>query len=94
LTAAEGVRFDDVDSHLEKRRVDFFDEPRVMQHEVFVAAFNAAVAGLIQIVILDRSAHRTVEDDDAIAHEIEIRGTAGCIIRHSRKSLLTFKPRV
>jgi hypothetical protein len=68
LTAPEGVRLDDVDSYLEKRRVHLLDEPRIVQHEKFVAAFDAAVALRVQVVVLDGGAHRAVEDDDATTH--------------------------
>ena len=94
LAAAERVRFDDVDADLEKRCVDLLDEPRVVQHEVFIAAFDAAVASGIKVVVLDGGAHRTVEDDDPIANEIEIRWTSNCTERHGGKSLLTLRPRV
>jgi hypothetical protein len=65
-----------------------------VQHEVFIAAFDTTVAGGIEVVILDGSAHRTVEDDDAIANQIEIGWAGDCTERHGRKSLLTFRPRV
>ena len=93
----EGVGLDEVGAGGEVLLVDRGHQLRLGQRQQVVVALEvagpvgealAAVAGLVGPVALDRGAHRAVEDEDALAHELgqlrpeigaDERGVAGVV---------------
>ena len=75
----EGVGLDDIRAGLEILAMDAFDDVRLRDVEQVVEALEvlpapvreprAAKGRLLQPVLLDHRAHRTVQDDDAFAQQ-------------------------
>ena len=64
----EAVGLHDLGAHLDHRRVQRLDDVGPVQDERLVAlALQPAVVGRREVVLLERRAHRAVEDDDALA---------------------------
>ena len=64
----EAVGLHDLGARLDHRLVQRLDDVRAVQDQRLVAlALQPAVVGRRQVVLLERRAHRAVEDDDALA---------------------------
>ena len=66
--ALERVGLDDLGARLDHRGVELLDDVGPVEHQRLVAAAGKLVVVLErEVVLLERRAHRTVEDDDAVA---------------------------
>ncbi len=76
----EGVRLDDVRAGGDILRVNLANDLRLGKHEQIIVSLEilagpireavAPVVGLLQFVLLDHRAHRSVQNDDALGQEV------------------------
>ena len=88
----ERVRLDDVRARFQIEPVNFLDDLRLREHEQLVVApevltlpvekSRPAKRRLIQFVLLDDRAHRTIDDDDALLQQSFERAGAIRLIAH------------